>query len=184
MIDPLIRRPFSLTLQGQRVCLHFAQDIQSHELWKSIQRDRIKRAQIWPGFNELSDLQQYIQNASKANPAQEVVYIISIPNNNAVGTIHIHTLNYFDHKLELGYWIENQFEGQGFVSESIKLIEQEIRQLGFHRIEIKCPEQNKESIRVAEKNNYQLECVAKHDCVVNGEFRSTCHFAKVFDEKL
>jgi len=182
MIEPLIRKPFSMLLFNDRITLELVSLDKTNQLWDIINEDRKKRSSIWPGLNTVDDLSEYIKDVIKANPAQEVVYCISTEKNKCIGTIHLHTLNYADHKLEIGYWIAQKHEGFGFVHDSIKLVENEVKDLGFHRIEIKCLDQNRRSIHVAERAGYVLEGIGADDCVRDGIFQSTYHFAKILDK--
>lgn len=179
MIEPLKKNPFSLSLYKKRVVLNFANVDFSEALWKSIEQDKKDREAIWEWVKNKHDVEDYLKEVSKENPTSEVVYIISTENAPCIGTLHLHSISYGSHKLEIGYWIAKKFEGKGFVSEAIQCVEEEIKKQGFHRIEIKCNADNIRSVNLANKNGFILEGTGRQDSVENGVFRDTSHFGKI-----
>jgi ribosomal-protein-alanine N-acetyltransferase len=179
MIEPLKKTPFSHSLRHKRVVLNFANADFTEKLWKTIEQDKKDRDAIWDWIKKIDDVGQYLTDSSKENPGQEVVFIISTDDAPCIGTLHLHTISHWNHKLELGYWIAKKFEGKGFASEAIQCVEEEIKKQGFHRIEIKCNADNIRSVNLANKNGFVLEGTGKQDCVENGLFRDTCHFGKI-----
>jgi len=62
----------------------------------------------------------------------------------------------------IGYWCRLSEQGKGYTQEAVKALTfYGFQQIGFRRIEIKCEEENKASIAVAEKCGYHLECHQK-----------------------
>lgn len=179
MIEPLKKTPFALSLQHKRITLNFANADFSDQLWKTIEQDKKDREAIWEWIKNQDDVGEYLKDVSQENPSKEVVYTISTENASCIGTLHLHSISHWNHKLELGYWIAKKFEGQGYVSEALQCVEDEARRQGFHRIEIKCNADNIRSVNLANKNGFLLEGTGRQDCVENGIFRDTCHFGKI-----
>ena len=99
-----------------------------------------------------------------------------------LGTCGIHNISWQNERCELGYWIGTEFEGQGYISESVKGLEGIIYDLGFHRIEIRCSVANSLSADVARRNGYSLDGTLREDSFENGTRRSTHIFAKLKTE--
>lgn len=83
-------------------------------------------------------------------------------------------------KAELGYWLANDYRGNGYVMESVRLLEQELFKNGFNKIIIHNDVLNTNSVNVAKKLGYELEAVLKQDRWLPYEkrFRDTNCFAK------
>lgn len=63
---------------------------------------------------------------------------------------------------EIGYWLLNQYWGNGYGSELIKAgIDIAFKELGFHRVEAQINLDNIASQRAAEKAEMELECIRK-----------------------
>lgn len=75
----------------------------------------------------------------------------------AIGLIvHDKSVPYF----EIGYWLAQEFVGQGYVSEAVLALEHyAFTELKAERIEIKAAQTNLKSRAVPERNGYQLEGV-------------------------
>jgi ribosomal-protein-serine acetyltransferase len=67
-------------------------------------------------------------------------------------------------KSEIGYWINTEFSGKGFMLEAVKEISKfGLNQLGFKRIEIRCESANFKSRSIPEKLGFELEGTLKND---------------------
>ena len=66
-------------------------------------------------------------------------------------------------KAELGFWLAYDYRGNGYVTESVHVLEQELFKNGFNKIIIHNDVLNKNSVNVAIKAGYELEGVLKQD---------------------
>lgn len=178
MIEALEKKPFAKKLQGPRILLQKADAKFADPLWQSILRDRKHRAVSWPGISNVKDLRDYLSQVGTYLPADEVVYLL-FKDDEVIGSLHLHTLSYGSHKAELGYAIEKNHEGHGYVTEAVQLVEGEMRRLGFNRLEIRCNVDNRRSVKLAERNQYRLEGTLLQESVENGAYRDTAIFAKL-----
>lgn len=178
MLMALERKPFSKTLSGPRLVLRRAEAQHAKALWPSVLRDRELRGASWPNIDSFEEFQNYFQELDIELPKQEVVYVL-FKGDVAIGTLHIFSFSYPNHRVEIGYGIEHTYEGQGFVSESISLVESELTSLGFNRVEIRCNADNERSVSLAKYNHYVQEACLKQECIEDGEYRDTLIFAKL-----
>ena len=83
-------------------------------------------------------------------------------------------------KAALGYWLSNDYRGNGYIMESISILEQELFKNGFNKIIIHTDVLNKNSVNVAQKSGYKLEAILKQDRWLKYEnrFRDTNCFVK------
>jgi RimJ/RimL family protein N-acetyltransferase len=145
------------------------------ELWRAIQEDRDnpKRKGIWPGIDSFTALKSYMDSCDIGNPkSEEFGYVIRDIENVGVGTFHIFSVDWNAGSAEVGFGLHLAFEGKGFASKALKLMEQALQDLGFERINITCKVWNARSWAVAERANYNLikvfhkdqECAGCDNC--------------------
>jgi ribosomal-protein-serine acetyltransferase len=65
-----------------------------------------------------------------------------------MGTIGLHSVRWDRYSCEIGYWILGDFEGKGYISEAVRVLEATFFKMGFNRIQICCNSNNKRSARV------------------------------------
>lgn len=100
--------------------------------------------------------------------------------NTLVGSSGLHRIHWEVPKFEIGYWVRQRFEGQGYIREAVAGITQfAFETLGARRVEIRMDDRNVRSRRVAERLGFTLEGVLRHDLrAVDGELRDTRVYAK------
>lgn len=99
-----------------------------------------------------------------------------------MGNCGVHSIAWENDRCELGYWILGAFEGQGFMSESVRALEKILFEVGFNRVEIHCSSLNLRSANIPQANAYRLEGIQKQDVIENGKYRDTFIFAKLRSE--
>ena len=82
---------------------------------------------------------------------------------------------------EIGYWLRTTEVGKGYISESIKLIENyAFCELNANRVAIKTAKSNLKSQAVAERSGYELDAVlANARRLPSGELDSTLIYSKL-----
>jgi [ribosomal protein S5]-alanine N-acetyltransferase len=84
---------------------------------------------------------------------------------------------------QIGYWIGEQFAGQGFMLEALGLVSRfAFDTLRLHRIEAACIPDNKRSIRVLEKAGFQREGLLRSYLRINGIWQDHYLYARIEDD--
>ncbi len=84
--------------------------------------------------------------------------------NDFIGTASLHAINWKIAKCEIGYWINSQFSGNGYMTEAVsELTNLGFQQLKFRRIEIRCESTNFKSRSIPEKLGFELEGTLRND---------------------
>jgi ribosomal-protein-serine acetyltransferase len=84
--------------------------------------------------------------------------------NDFIGTASLHRINWKISKSEIGYWINSQFSGNGYMTEAVsELTNLGFQQLKFRRIEIRCESTNFKSRSIPEKLGFELEGTLRND---------------------
>ncbi|KWU59550.1 acetyltransferase [Bacillus mycoides] len=102
--------------------------------------------------------------------------------NDFIGTASLHGINWKISKCEIGYWINTQFSGNGYMTEVVsELTNLGFQLLKFRRIEIRCESTNTKSRTTPEKLGFELEGILRNeDLSADGkELTDTCIYAKV-----
>ena len=96
-----------------------------------------------------------------------------------LGNIGVHAIAWEHARCEIGYWILGDFEGAGFMSEALQLVERALFAHGFNRIEIRCDAVNARSASVPRRNGYTLEGTLRQHLFEQDRFRDTLVFSKL-----
>jgi ribosomal-protein-serine acetyltransferase len=84
--------------------------------------------------------------------------------NDFIGTASLHRINWKISKCEIGYWINSQFTGNGYMTEAVsELTNLGFQQLQFRRIEIRCESTNDKSRSIPVKLGFELEGTLRND---------------------
>jgi RimJ/RimL family protein N-acetyltransferase len=101
-----------------------------------------------------------------------------------VGSSGMHHIDWSVPRFEIGYWVRDSLEGQGYVTEAVSGITRfAFETLMAQRIEILCDVKNTRSAAVAERCGYRLETRLRRDSrAPDGSVRDTLVFARLAGE--
>ena len=95
-----------------------------------------------------------------------------------VGSIAINDLDMTNRIGNIGYWIRESLQHQGYARQAVELIrDYGFQYLHFVRLEIVVLTENTASMRVAEHTGAELECIAKSRLMHNGRARSAAVYS-------
>jgi len=78
------------------------------------------------------------------------------------GVIGYHSIDWENRTTALGYWLGEEFEGQGLVTAACRaLVDHAFEELGLNRVSIACATENKKSCAIPERLGFRREGV-KH----------------------
>lgn len=97
-----------------------------------------------------------------------------------VGSSGVPRLDWSVPKFEIGYWVRQRFQGQGYVTEAAAAITRFLfEKFSARRVEILTDDRNERSWRVAERLGFQLEGVIRNDeRAPDGELKDTRIYAR------
>lgn len=111
-------------------------------------------------FTDESQAIQMIEMLDKLYQENKAIRysIFHLESNQIIGSCGYNTLDFENSKAEIGYEISKEYWGKGFASEAIlKLLDYAYNSLNFNRIEAKVEPENRNSIKLLEKLNFQFE---------------------------
>ncbi|MBN1119647.1 MAG: GNAT family N-acetyltransferase [Anaerolineae bacterium] len=104
-----------------------------------------------------------------------------------VGSSGLHNIDWTVPRFEIGYWVRNSMQGQGYITEAVTGITNfAFDTLNAERIEIRCDALNERSAAVARRVGYTLEaCLCRQSRSADGNsLRDTLLFAMIRSEWL
>lgn len=105
--------------------------------------------------------------------------------NRYIGGTGFHNINWYVPRLEMGYWLAKEVEGNGVMSEAVQALTHfAFETLAANRIEIRCDVNNERSAAVARRAGYTHEGTLFHNARhhLTNDLRSTHVFAKTRGE--
>lgn len=155
-------------------------------LTKNINNPKIARYTLnIPHPYKLKDAHWWIEHNLKIRKKKqpEKINWMIVKDGEVIGSVGINTLTYsgiYRHRAEFGYWLAEQYWGQGIMPAAVKkVITFGFKELGLRRIEAHVFKANKQSARVLEKNGFKQEGFLKKYSFKNGKYIDEYLYAKV-----
>jgi RimJ/RimL family protein N-acetyltransferase len=178
---------FADRLDGDRIYLKKHDLSLAKTMFEYVDRDR-KRLELflpWTDYiHSAEDEENYIRSTHD-KWEQMVLFdygIFTKDTNRYMGNVGVHTIQWEHNCCELGYWILGDFEGQGFMSESVQVLDKYAFDNGFHRVQIRCSSINERSSAVPTRCGYVHEGTFRENAIERGKYRDTKMFSKLAHE--
>jgi len=86
----------------------------------------------------------------------------------------------YNRSAELGYWLGEEHWGQGIATNAVKVFSKDLfENTQLTRLFVSVVNENKASIRVLEKNNFEHEGLLRNASYKNGQFFDECVLSKI-----
>jgi ribosomal-protein-serine acetyltransferase len=148
----------------------------SEEIFSLIDHNRYHLRKWLPwvlNTRNAEDTKLYIRSvAAKDDHPDEIVFVM-VYNEAICGLIGFRNADYYNKKIELGYWISQELQGKGIVKQCANaLIEYAFINLDMNRITIRCAKGNERSKALALRLGFIFEGNERDACFLNGFFIS------------
>ncbi|WP_168196492.1 GNAT family N-acetyltransferase [Bdellovibrio sp. NC01] len=121
------------------------------------QRPRLEKFLSWPkNIQNLDDQIRFGEKARKQWEAGEAFHYQIFYEDQFAGAVSIHSLNMPDGSYEFGYWIDEKFEGRGFIQRTLHLLMAEMKDKGWVNAKITVKESNIRSQKIPLKLEMRL----------------------------
>lgn len=133
---------------------------------------------VFPYPYTLKDAEGYV-NACAADMEERQICRAIVVNGRAAGSVGIFCgSDVYEKSAELGYWLAEEYWGQGIMSEAVRrLVREAFEKFDIVRIYAEPFAYNIGSRRVLEKAGFTLEGVMKQGVCKNGEIYDYCMYA-------
>lgn len=178
------KRGLFTKLENNRIILKKHDENLAATMFEYVERDRERLGQYLPWVPYVKTIQDEVNFIQKTHQDWENFVrfdfgIFRKTDDVYLGNIGVHSISWNDRRCEIGYWILGEYEGQGYISESVRTIEQHLFNQGFHRIEIRCSSTNEKSASVPIACGYIYDGYTEEDAIELGAFRNTKKFSKL-----
>lgn len=110
---------------------------------------------------KISDTESYINHILNDAYASDLVFTIRIKDNFA-GIIGFKSIDEINHKLEIGYWLSEHYQGRGVMTKSVKqLCNYAFSKMNINRIQVKCAVGNTQSSNIPKRLNFTQESIER-----------------------
>lgn len=173
-------------LEGSRVVLKKHDEGLASTMFSYVEKDRKRLGQFlpWVSFtNTVEDELNYIKH-TRTSWDEGTLFDYGIfrkSDDIYMGNIGLHSIQWKFDRCEVGYWILGDFEGQGYMSEALRILEAHAFGMGFHRIEVRCSSINQRSANVPIACGYVFDGVLKENSIEQEKYRDTFIFSKLSD---
>lgn len=138
----------------------------------------------WDSDYKMEDALNFLNtvNADWNNNLQ-FVYAIYL-DNTLIGMISILNVAWQHKRAEIGYWLDTTYTGNGYMTEAVKLIEDELFNNDFNKIVIYTDVLNIKSAKIPQSLGYKLDGILRQDTYSepNKRFRDRNVFSKLKSE--
>lgn len=173
---------FQEILQNDKILLKKHELTNAQLMFACVDKDRHRLGKFLPWVeynNSVEDQENYLKHTHETWKNKTMFdYGIYLASGEYLGNIGVHSLRWDHDACEIGYWISSQFEGKGYISSALQVLEAYLFREGFNRIQIKCSNLNAKSFAVPERNHYCYEGLSRQDTIEQGAYRDTKTYAK------
>lgn len=129
--------------------------------WEIVQEQREYLAQ-WLAWPEKTDSEEQLLDFVKTSLINyangESMVCAMIYQDDIAGLVSFNRINHVLKKVEMGYWLRQDLQGKGIVTQSVKkLIEIAFNELDMTKAQISCAVDNQPSRAVCERLGFELE---------------------------
>jgi RimJ/RimL family protein N-acetyltransferase len=154
-------------LLGERVVIRRPRGEDAQALWDAVDGSRahIGRWMPWPRYyTSVENAQDFVRRAEASwDPlGNREMLIFGRDDQRLLGGIGLHPLPRSVRAFEVGYWLRQDAEGHGYVTEAVRLVARlAFGPLQASRVAIRVEPRNQRSRRVAERLGFQIEGIAR-----------------------
>ena len=160
------------TIEASRVRLRHLAESDTDSLFELFSDEEVTRYWSAPPFQKRAQAAELLA-AIKEGFRQKSLFqwgIAQKSGDKVIGTTTLFHLDEKNRRAEIGYALNRQFWGNGFVNEALSsLFDFAFTELNLHRIEADVDPQNSASIRVLERLGFQKEGYLRERWIIDGK---------------
>ena len=171
-------------LIGERIVLRPYRPGDGAALWEAIESSR-KYLRLWLPWVDKTQTPEDAEESARRMAARWLlredlpVGIWQKGTNQLLGGSGLHRIDWTIPKFEIGYWLRKSAEGQGFMTEAVRLLCRMVfDDLRANRVEIRCDTRNIRSAAIPRRLGFLHEATLRHNSRDNsGELYDTYIFS-------
>jgi ribosomal-protein-serine acetyltransferase len=160
--------------------LRLMEEVQAEEIFALVEHNR-RRLRPWLPWVEATEgpenVRHFIRSALTQFAENNGFHAGMWHQGRYAGAVGFHKIDWTNRKVEMGYWIGEEFEGRGFVVASCRaLIGYAFAVWKLNRVEIHCAAGNVRSNRVPQRLGFRLDGVMRGAHCLYGEFHDLNYY--------
>lgn len=162
---------------NDEIYLRQLQSSDAADIFAAVDRQRAYLGR-WLPFVEttqtIGDSEEFVNSILNTCPEEfELVFTIRSEKAGFMGLMGFHYTDRDNHKTEIGYWISEEFQKRGIITNAFKtLCLYAFKELNIHRIQVRCALGNEASRRIPIKLGFSLEGIERQgECIRGNLYR-------------
>ncbi len=179
---------FKKELKGERIVLkeHPITFKHAAEAFEIIQRNRDIFEKYFLWVSKTKSPEDYFKGflsslEGKMDSGEKAEYIILL-NDKFIGQIGFFSVDLINESGEIGYWLDKEFVGNGYMQEAVKVLEKHIFDLAFNKIVIVHDSHNPKSKNVIERMGYIYEGASREGSFLDNKKNDRLNYSKLKSE--
>ncbi len=153
----------------------------SEELFALVERNRtyLRKWLSWvDATRSEEDILSFIRSAREEFAANRGIAAGIWSEGQIAGVIGAHRVDFVNRKAESGYWIAEDYQGKGLVTDACRaIVTHLLDDLDLHRVEIMCATGNTKSAAIPQRLGFTFEGTAREANLVDGKYHDLLRFA-------
>lgn len=135
------------------------------------QREYLKDWMPWANkSNSLPEIKAILKENIRTNLSGQKLTIYIFSETELIGSVALTHIDKEHFKAEIGYWLHREYQGKGIMTQCLQgLMDYVYRTSDTNRLYMQIPSDNRASIRLAERLNFQHEGTLRADAFINGK---------------
>ena len=183
----LKKSAFPAVLKGRRTVLRKHHPKEANAVFAAIDKDRVRLGRFLPWAlltkTPKHTLAFIAVSLEKWKIRDSFHYAVFSADGQFIGGIGLFDIQWDHGCAEIGYWLTQDAEGQGLMSDAVRTLEAVAFQKKFHRLEIRCDPANRKSSAVPERLGYHLDGRLRQNKHGTRGWHDTLVFGKLGPEK-
>jgi ribosomal-protein-serine acetyltransferase len=154
--------------------LKLLEDRHAESLFAAVERDRnyLREWLQWVDpTKSVEDVRNFIQMSLRQFANKEGLAAGLWCGAKCIGSIGSHKIDWLNRKLEFGYWIANEFQGRGIITEASRVfIDHAFSEWTMNRVEIHCATGNIRSCAIPKRLGFHLDGTMRESQLLNGQY--------------
>ncbi len=145
--------------------LRIYEERHAHELAEVVDRNRAHLRQWLPWLDysrTVEDSKAFIKNSLQQFANNEGFQMGIWYQDKLVGGIGLHTIDWANRKVEIGYWLAEAYQGKGLMTRACRtLVTYAFDELGLNKVEIRCATENIRSCAIPKRLGFTQEGILR-----------------------
>ena len=136
----------------------------------SLQREYLGKWLTWvEPIREIKDVERFLYEARLFNEGGQKLILFILYEKKLVGSVAIVKIDKVNLEGEIGYWLDQNFQGKGIITKSCQqLIELAFEEIQLHRLIVKINLENSKSLMIPERLGFKLEGTLREATLLHG----------------